>query len=318
MMLDDEVQLAPWNITKNFILATQAKGMVKLYGGGDPTSRGEGFSFFRASMKEMFMRAGSSSAELAAYQESIKQTGHRFVIADQQKVYRAETERIWLTQRRVLSSTEEPELSDDEGAARRHRGDEPDDLMEEESQDFHEMMSMIQSMDKSKSTMDDMRLDSPVAGSSSAALRSQFPSQVSLDDKTLETGSLASSRHFRSKSLLIRRKQVNEDGVEEWHEEVVLDSRITNAYLKQRRLMQGSSSGFSAIGIDDDDETRKKKMVKELKLLKREYGKPTAQPLQPKIEADGKIRLGVSQRGCRSCGQIGHIKTNRYACVSLG
>lgn len=58
-----EEQLAPWIITRNFINATQGKAMLKLYGEGDPTGRGEGFSFVRVSMKDIFLRAGESAEE---------------------------------------------------------------------------------------------------------------------------------------------------------------------------------------------------------------------------------------------------------------
>jgi transcription initiation factor TFIID subunit 1, fungi type len=61
--LDIEQQLAPWITTKNFIHATQAKAMLKLHGPGDPTGRGEAFSFIRVSMKDIFVRAGEDPEE---------------------------------------------------------------------------------------------------------------------------------------------------------------------------------------------------------------------------------------------------------------
>lgn len=61
--LEVEQQLAPWFSTRNFINATQGKAMLKLYGAGDPTGRGEGFSFIRVSMKDIFLRAGESAEE---------------------------------------------------------------------------------------------------------------------------------------------------------------------------------------------------------------------------------------------------------------
>lgn len=63
MTLEVEQQLAPWLATKNFINATQGKAMLKLYGPGDPTGRGEGFSFIRVSMKDIFLRQGESAEE---------------------------------------------------------------------------------------------------------------------------------------------------------------------------------------------------------------------------------------------------------------
>ena len=56
--LSIEQQLAPWITTKNFLFATQAKAMLRLHGEGDPTGRGEGFSFIRVSMKDIFVKAG--------------------------------------------------------------------------------------------------------------------------------------------------------------------------------------------------------------------------------------------------------------------
>lgn len=60
--LDIEQQLAPWITTKNFINATANKAMLKLFGEGDPTGRGEAFSFLRVSMKDIFLRAGEEMA----------------------------------------------------------------------------------------------------------------------------------------------------------------------------------------------------------------------------------------------------------------
>ena len=51
-------QLAPWIMMKNFLFATQAKAMLWLHGKGDPTGRGEAFSFIHISMKEIFVKAG--------------------------------------------------------------------------------------------------------------------------------------------------------------------------------------------------------------------------------------------------------------------
>lgn len=49
--LSVERQLAPWTASKNFLLAQTTKAMLALYGEGDPTGRGEAFSFVRISMK---------------------------------------------------------------------------------------------------------------------------------------------------------------------------------------------------------------------------------------------------------------------------
>lgn len=56
--LSVEQQLAPWITTKNFLLATQSKAMLRLHGDGDPSGRGEMFSMLRVSMKDIFVKAG--------------------------------------------------------------------------------------------------------------------------------------------------------------------------------------------------------------------------------------------------------------------
>jgi len=59
--LSIEQRLAPWITTKNFIHATQAKAMLQLWGEGDPSGRGEAFSFVRVSMKDIFVKAGEDA-----------------------------------------------------------------------------------------------------------------------------------------------------------------------------------------------------------------------------------------------------------------
>lgn len=79
--------------------------MVKLYGPGDPTGCGEGFSFIRESMKQMFFRCGESEAKRAAFiEEKTKTTLHKYSIVDQQINYKAEIERIWNAQMKSLTA----------------------------------------------------------------------------------------------------------------------------------------------------------------------------------------------------------------------
>jgi hypothetical protein len=107
--MDIEIQLAPWVITRNFVQASGGKGLLKLYGPGDPSGRGEAFSFIRSSNKEIFVRSplpvnrmipqhlinthaasidqGPPSVVLVA---DAKSRGMKFSVADQQAAYREE------------------------------------------------------------------------------------------------------------------------------------------------------------------------------------------------------------------------------------
>lgn len=277
-ILDDEIQMAPWNITKHFQLATQQKGMVQVYGPGDPTGRGEGFSFFWRSMKEMFLWSSATEEDYDSYYQSQVKTGHKFSLVDQQRYYRAEIDKAWRAQMKALSSTQEIVPSEQELAK-------TDDNQSEVDAELQEMMKLIQQSEKEKNP-------NPTATGSVA--------------DEAETHSVGSSRNMvASKSLLIRRKIRNENGEEVWVEEVVVDPRVVNAYLKQKK--------FGGSG-EEDDEIRKKKIQEELRRLKRESGLTARDLVQvpvSRVEKDGTRRLGSSHRKCRSCGQIGHISTNR-------
>lgn len=113
-----EQQLAPWKTTKNFIQATQGKAMLKLYGEGDPSGRGEAFSFLKTSMKGGFRAQGLSTNENVDKQRGKSEHatgGHTYNVARQQKSYDDSIRAIWDKQKAVLSSQIEPEDIEDEG-----------------------------------------------------------------------------------------------------------------------------------------------------------------------------------------------------------
>lgn len=108
--LDDnsniESQLAPWRATKNFLNANQGKAMLKLHGDGDPTSRGEGFSFVKTSMKGGFQAQGESSQDKINAKKRKEAGGHSYNVAEQQKSYEESIKRIWNAQKSSLSNGE--------------------------------------------------------------------------------------------------------------------------------------------------------------------------------------------------------------------
>lgn len=70
--LSVDQQLAPWITTKNFLLATQSKAMLRLHGDGDPSGRGEMFSMLRVSMKDIFVKAGEDYEQKLGMSRSFK------------------------------------------------------------------------------------------------------------------------------------------------------------------------------------------------------------------------------------------------------
>jgi hypothetical protein len=58
--MDIEQKLAVWSTTSNYKKAEAQKSWMVIHGEGDPTGRGEGFSFLRTNMKSYFLRKGET------------------------------------------------------------------------------------------------------------------------------------------------------------------------------------------------------------------------------------------------------------------
>lgn len=104
-----EIHLAPWRATKNFLSASQGKAMLKLHGEGDPTGRGEGFSFVKTSMKGGFQALGESVEDKIEARKKRENGGHSYNVAKQQRAYDEFIRRIWEKQKKSLSSNLEVE-----------------------------------------------------------------------------------------------------------------------------------------------------------------------------------------------------------------
>lgn len=99
-----EQQLAPWKISKTFISAAQGRGMVHLHGEGDPSGRGEAFSFIKTNSREGFRAVGESVEDKLNEQKMKAAGGRGHHIAQHEKAYRESIRRIWEAQTQSLSS----------------------------------------------------------------------------------------------------------------------------------------------------------------------------------------------------------------------
>ena len=191
-----EQQLAPWNATRNFLLATQGKAMLQLHGEGDPTGRGEGFSFIKTSMKGGFKPVGESVEDKLDAQKNKDLGGHSYNVARQQKAYDDAIHRIWDSQKRSLSST--IEHSDDD-------------------------------MDIDHDLEEDTSFNRPTP-------RSERPTPAfgRRDDETTSQFSRMSTASQAGKIMRITRQMRNARGEVEEVTEIVKDPRVIKQYQKQR------------------------------------------------------------------------------------
>ena len=91
--IDIDEELAPWNLSRNFMNANQTKTMLQLNGEGDPTGIGLGFSLLRSTQKNGFH---------PLFAPPIENVPKNNTAAYQQKLYEIEVNRIWYSQRSSL------------------------------------------------------------------------------------------------------------------------------------------------------------------------------------------------------------------------
>ena len=115
-----ELQLAPWQTTKNFMAATAGNSMLKIHGDGDPTGCGEGLSFIKTSMKGGFRPLGESVEDKLQAKKRRDAGGHSYNVEQQKADYAKAIRTIWEKQKQSLSAGQETsETEDDEEARRR-------------------------------------------------------------------------------------------------------------------------------------------------------------------------------------------------------
>ncbi|KAI9068702.1 atypical/TAF1 protein kinase [Trametes sanguinea] len=284
--LSIEQQLAPWITTKNFLFATQAKAMLKLHGEGDPTGRGEAFSFIRVSMKDIFVKAGEDYEQKLAEAESRPKSAHRYNVAEQQQIYKSEIERIWKAQFDSLSRKDEPELTDEEEKAAEKK---PQPRLSIGYTPAHSPMAHPETP----------RPASPTYSRGSSLARERDGS-VGPDAR----------RVLRIKRFV--------DG--EWKTEIVRDPAVITAYVKKRQAIEEENLTADALAPTGDaerDRRAKKRIEEEIARMKKNQERRLHRK-NAKIVKEGGTPLQLNRpikpdttRRCGHCGQMGHMKTNR-------
>ncbi|KAJ6575353.1 TAF1 transcription initiation factor TFIID subunit TAF1 [Mycena capillaripes] len=284
--LSVEQQLAPWITTKNFLFATQAKAMLRLHGEGDPTGRGEAFSFIRISMKDIFVKAGENYEQKVAEAENRPKSAHRYNVAEQQVIYKSEIERIWKAQFDSLSRKDEPQLTEEE---------------KEEDVPKPRQPSVRQE------TVPPM---SPGAGPSSPASPA-FSRGSSLErDREMSLGPESSRRVLRIRRLILG----------EWQTEIIRDPAVIRAYVRGRQAIeeeQTLADSLAPTGDADKDKRAKKRLEEEIARMKKNQERRLHRKNAKIVQAGGTpmqlnrpIKPDTTRR-CGHCGQLGHMKTNR-------
>ena len=206
-----EQQLAPWQTSKNFLNAAANKAMLQLHGEGDPSGRGEAFSFLKTSMKGGFRAVGESVEDRLDAKKLKELGGHSYNVQKQAESYRESIRRIWEAQNQSLSSN-----------------------IEHSDEDFDP---------------DEAEEDSRQTGRG-ATPRSemQTPSVLRRRDNetTSQTSRFSGTDYDRGRILYIRRKKrENESNNVGDDDELVRDPRVMKRYLALRKKKKVDSIEYA-------------------------------------------------------------------------
>ncbi|KAF4555380.1 Transcription initiation factor TFIid 111 kDa subunit-like protein [Elsinoe fawcettii] len=299
-----ELLLAPWSTTKNFMNACQGKAMLQLHGEGDPTGRGEGFSFIKTSMKGGFRALGESIEERLDAKRLKENHGHSYNVAKQQRAYDESIRRIWRAQTDSLSS--KMEHSDTEVDI----DDEPEDLVD--------------------------RATTPRTSFGTPAFSRREDESVSQYSRN--------SLNQKNQTLVITRQIPNKYGGFDDVPITITNPRVISAYKRAKykeRTVNIDPTNIVMTGDKEYDAIQLKAAEEELARLHRNVDRrharerakgiahsPSASQAGDDDIADGSTPhtagSGTGKRGgrkkvnpegtgrrCANCGQIGHIKTNK-------
>jgi len=290
--------------------------MLKLHGDGDPTGRGEGFSFVKTSMKGGFTAVGESVEDKLDARRRKENGGHSYNVAKQQKAYDDSIRRIWDAQKASL--TNELEASDNE----------MDDVQEPEM-----------AFPYGRAATPRSSFGTPAAASRH---EDEYASQIS---------GFSASRS--DKILVITRKgSLNKYGEQQPDVvETITNPRVIAMYKKrrlERQLERISMGNLAPTGDAELDALAREQLEKELARIQRNSDRraarekakgkgptagspsaaspgpsdmdapsgPAAADGPPPTKGKGRGKDGTARK-CANCGQVGHIKTNRKLCPLL-
>ncbi|KAF5385168.1 hypothetical protein D9615_001340 [Tricholomella constricta] len=275
--LSVEQQLAPWITTKNFLFATQAKAMLRLHGDGDPSGRGEAFSFIRISMKDIFVKAGEDYEQKMAEAENRPKSAHRYNVAEQQLIYKSEIERIWKAQFDSLSRKDEPQLTAEDQAR----------------------------YDKKPQRQQSVRRDTSRPPSPS------FSRASSIDrDREMSMGPDGNKRVLRIKRLIDGEWQT-----EIIRDPAVIRAYVRGRQALEEESTLADS--LAPTGDADKDKRAKKRLEEEIARMKKNQERRLHRKNAKIVKEGGtpmQLNRPVkpdTTRRCGHCGQMGHMKTNR-------
>ncbi|KAG7736037.1 hypothetical protein KL923_005139 [Ogataea haglerorum] len=269
------VQLAPWNITRNFVAATHGKAMLQIYGEGDPSGRGEAFSFLRTSMKGGFIKNAANLSEGIVLppknpekEEKKSSITHTYNVAIQQKIYEKEIAKVWFKQWKALSKS--------------RNSDKPRPVDPKELDDTRNLNIANETLNREVGGTEKPRYLKIVRMVKDSYGILQRPVEIVKDPKVVE--------------LYVKRRQrkLLEDPMELDTDNIVLTNDAEENKKVKKKLEEELAK------LQKMQEKRKKKGLNTINI-----------DSEGRISGKGIGKGKSTSRRCATCGALGHIRTNK-------
>ncbi|BEJ18121.1 hypothetical protein CspHIS471_0703980 [Cutaneotrichosporon sp. HIS471] len=286
--LDVEQRLAVWSTTLNYKRAEAQKAWLQVHGDGDPTGRGEGFSFLKTNMKNYFLRKGETE-EGRRLEAEAKAGGGPVKIsnAEQNRIYEEEKRKVWDLQWKAMSNPTPPGLDLDLTA----EVVEPTQVMA-----MGPRFTKIERTFSRSGSVFDSPMDDP-----------RSPSAFSFDGESQFTGNDRGAHKVLRIKRVVRGKQTVE---------IVRDQAVIQSYLRrveERKLAQYTDEleHLAPTGNIEEDELKIQAIRAEVQRLKKNQ---VRRQQRKKYQGKGElpeVAEGEGKRRCGACGAYGHTKANR-------
>lgn len=313
--IDLDEEMAPWNLTRNFINANQTKTMLQLNGEGDPTGIGLGFSFLRSTQKNGFH---------PLFAPSRKELPKSNTALQQQKLYEGEIKRIWYSQRSSLV---------DHGPGFSLQG------IYDEYKPVNQEKVIKSKLKEAKETRARARANAAKVAAAAAAAAAASANASNDPQVPVPVPASSPDDHI----LRITRRVRDENGILQRRVETVTDPRLIKAYIRRRKTIEDemlkTADVLDILPTNDKELNKIRKRALEDKLanfMKRSKQGRSKKPAKDSIHAaaaaggkiidantvilpDGSYAIGGKgigkgnsrTRRCTLCGAFGHIRTNK-------
>lgn len=299
-----EVRMSPWNLTSNFQAAIAGKMVLELAGAADPSHCGAGFSFLKLPQRavqaqKMFVASQPGSGTASPSTPTIRTTVFpsssqsqaasqplKYTLGDQQQSsYKQDIQRIWEVQWHWLSNTRLPGKLESTLPAR--------------VSPYTGQLEM--SIPSTQHPLQQPPRRSVVIQSG------QIITQAEEDEEDFSKFLLAKTssakkpvRAYSPSAELVIERLILRDGQRIIERQVVTDQLVIAAYCRERMLYDRRRKSKRAAYKDEPIVLRKRKIAAAVERRKKKEDGAKKEPAAKNVKSR-----------CGTCGQVGHMRTNR-------